>query len=112
MEWYQAYLNAIQKLPSDGEQSEFNVEEQTDVLKALLLQEISSLKKVRNEDQIELIATMVGMFPADAKKCLRFLSRFEGDRVGSIWKKILQPIFNFDGSEEIGSITEQEVTEC
>ena len=74
VEWYQAYLNAVQRIRTDEERAEFSPDDQTDVLKALLLQEISSLKKVRDEDQIELISTMVGMFPVDAKKCLRFMS--------------------------------------
>jgi hypothetical protein len=74
VEWFQAYLNSVQRIKTGDEQAEFTLEDQTDVLKALLIQEISSLKKVHDEDQIELIASMVGMFPADAKKCLRFMS--------------------------------------
>ncbi len=73
LERYQAYQNAVQKIKSDDENAEFSAEEQTDVLKALLLQEIARLK-ARDEDQIELIASMVGMPPSDTKKCLRSLS--------------------------------------
>lgn len=72
-ERYQAYKLAIQRINADDEDSEYSAGEQNDIIKALLLQEIAKLK-ARDEDQLDLIASMVGMSPSDAKKCLRSLS--------------------------------------
>jgi len=72
-EHYQAYQQAIQRIKPDDETCKFRSAEQADVVKALLLQEIAKLK-ARDDDQIELVASMVGRSQSDTQKCLRYLS--------------------------------------
>ena len=86
IERYQAYQNAVQRIKIDDENAEFSPEDQADIIKALLLQEIAGLR-TRDEDQIDLIASMVGMPPSDTKKCLRFLSDAKVIAWGQIGRK-------------------------
>jgi hypothetical protein len=98
IERYQAYQNAVQRIKTDDdENAEFSTVEQTDILKALLLQEIAGLR-ARAEDQIDLIASMVGMPSSDTKKCLRSLSDAkviawgqDGRKAYSLWFSSFNP---------------------
>jgi hypothetical protein len=95
-ERYRAYQQAIERIVDD-ENAAFSANDQKDILKALLLQEVSALK-ARDEDQIDLIASMVGVPPSDTKKCLRFLSdskviawNQDGRKSYSLWASSFNP---------------------
>jgi hypothetical protein len=95
-ERYRAYQQAIERIVDD-EKAAFSANDQKDILKALLLQEVSALK-ARDEDQIDLIASMVGVPPSDTKKCLRFLSdskviawNQDGRKSYSLWASSFNP---------------------
>lgn len=95
-ERYRAYQQAIERVVDD-ENAAFSANDQKDILKALLLQEVSVLK-ARDEDQIDLIASMVGVPPSDTKKCLRFLSdskviawNQDGRKSYSLWASSFNP---------------------
>ena len=96
-ERYHAYQQALERITVDDEKSVFSPEDQIDALKAILLQEIAGLK-ARDDDQIDLIASMIGMPPSDAKKCLRLLSdskviawNHDGRKSYSLWASSFNP---------------------
>ncbi len=95
-ERYRSYQQATDRI-IDDENAAYSENDQKDVLKAILLQEVASLK-ARDEDQIDLIASMVGMPPSDTKKCLRFLSdskviawNQDGRKSYSLWASSFNP---------------------
>lgn len=95
-ERYRSYQQAVERIVDD-EDAAFSADDQKDMIKALLLQEVSALK-ARDEDQIDLIASMVGMPPSDAKKCLRLLSdskviswNQDGRKSYSLWASSFNP---------------------
>lgn len=96
-ERYRAYQQALERISVDDEKSAFSPEDQTDALKAILLQEVAGLK-ARDEDQIDLIASMIGMPPSDTKKCLRLLSdtnviawNHDGRKSYNLWASSYNP---------------------
>lgn len=98
-EKYLAYVQASERIHVDDEDSAaFSEDEQKDCLKALLLQEIAGIR-AREEDQIDLLASMVGMPPAETKKCLRTLSdgqvigwNTDGRKTYQLWQSSYNPL--------------------
>ena len=97
MDRYRAYQQALERISVNGDDNAFSVEDRADALKAILLQEVAGLK-ARDEDQIELISSMIGMPPSETKKCLRSLSEakiiawnLDGRKSYSLWASSLDP---------------------